>query len=343
MYTVPLCPLSAQDPETLDRGDVKIECAADLQIVEFNSTKPFKVVVTEDISRKHEIKLKALDPTFSANYTWGLGSGTITAFKKYWNLYPNEFAALDGVSYISAPLFFMPQNNSDFGETNGVILLKDNSGEKDLRQAQVFFEKDAPNFWNPDEPNWFYYWKQFVEYDNKDYGLKFSQNIQSDCNVIGAVACCNHIKKLLIFGQSVSENYNQTTDIHGFIQNLAHEDSHATIRKSRWPNGYDKTKDKDSDYVPDEWESTQEGIDYDFDPAEFCDIFSAGSQYKAQCPDKVVDFRNLANDKNSADFRYQEISCRVQEQLSKSKFSNYDKLDFSFDPKGIFNGKAWVK
>jgi len=57
----------------------------------------------------------------------------------------------------------------------------------------------------------------------------------------------------------------------------------------------------------------------------------------------VVDFRNLANDKNSADFRYQEISCRVQEQLSKSKFSNYDKLDFSFDPKGIFNGKAWVK
>lgn len=70
-----------------------------------------------------------------------------------------------------------------------------------------------------------------MEYDNKDYGLKFSQNIQSDCNVIGAVACCNHIKKLLIFGQSVSENYNQTTDIHGFIQNLAHEDSHATIRK----------------------------------------------------------------------------------------------------------------
>lgn len=76
MYVIPIYPLSAQDTETLDWGDAKIECAADLQIVEFNSSKPFKVVVTEDFSRKHEIKLKALDPTFSANYTWELGSGS---------------------------------------------------------------------------------------------------------------------------------------------------------------------------------------------------------------------------------------------------------------------------
>lgn len=33
--------LSAQDPETLDRGDVKLECASSLKILEFNSNKPF--------------------------------------------------------------------------------------------------------------------------------------------------------------------------------------------------------------------------------------------------------------------------------------------------------------
>lgn len=83
--------------------------------------------MTEDFSRKHAIKLKALDPTFSANYTWELGSGSNNTFMRYWNLYPNEFAALDGVSFINGTLS-MPVNNSDFGKTNGVFWVKGNSG-----------------------------------------------------------------------------------------------------------------------------------------------------------------------------------------------------------------------
>ncbi len=62
---------------------------------------------------------------------------------RYWNLYPNEFAALDGVSYINGT-FSMPVNNSDFGKTNGVIRVKDNSGETEI--LHVLVSKLLPGF-----------------------------------------------------------------------------------------------------------------------------------------------------------------------------------------------------
>ena len=78
MDTIHIYILSAQDPEILNHGDVELEYAPSLKIVEINSSKPFKIVVTEDFARKHEIKLKVLGPTFSAKYL-----GARFNFKKF--------------------------------------------------------------------------------------------------------------------------------------------------------------------------------------------------------------------------------------------------------------------
>lgn len=343
MYTVPLYPLSAQDPETLDRGDVKIECAADLQIVEFNSTKPYKVVVTQDQTRKHEIKLKALDPTFSANYTWELGSGTIVTFKKYWNLYPNELAALDGVSYISGT-FFMPPNNSDFGETNGVILLKDNSGEKDLRQAQVFFEKDAPSYWNPNEPNWSYYWKQFV--DLKEINkIIFVPNIKSKCPTSEHACTAINIRDFSNLNTYYSQKFSEeiyisptAKGLHAFLAMLAHENHHIVIAKQFWPNGYTGNQDLDGDGILDD----EDGDTY----PNWFETSDIGKKYKFKLNNKFDKFGGIeilddGTEVLSSGTMYEEDECNKIALGINQKI--YDKLDWSFDVKNLFQGKNWQK
>ena len=333
--------LSAQDPETLDHGDVKLEYAPSLKILEFNSNKPFKVVVTEDFSRKHAIKLKALDPTFSANYTWELGSGSNNTFMRYWNLYPNEFEALDGVSYINGT-FSMPVNNSDFGKTNGVIRVKDNSGETALHQAQVFFEKDAPSFWNPAEPNWSYYWKQFV-----DKKLISSLNFLPDAElklVCGekAIACtAATTDKKCYYRQLASEyaGYTSNQGIHTFIEILAHENHHIVLFNYFWPNGYNpdnsrcqdgiggSNADCDNDKYPTWFEISQEGMDWGFDPTDDTD------KYDYQVTGRP-DWWSIGRS-------YEEAKC-VEVQRS-ANFSINDQHDWSYDKKNTNQGKQFKK
>ena len=316
-------PLSAQDPETLDHGDVKLECASSLKIVEFNSSKPFKVVVTEDFSRKHEIKLKALDPTFSANYTWELGSGSNITFKRYWNLYPNEFAALDGVSYINSTLF-MPLNNSDFGETNGVIRLKDNSGETALHQAQVFFEKDQLNFWSPLEPNWFYYWKQLFKI-RINYPLTFESSIKG-------YAYSKREEGRIYIGNLASKLNDETkhTGIDCFYETLVHEKHHLDLWRKWWPSGkYDPQFSSEDEY-PNQWEND------DYEAKELY-LFKDKIDDRYGWP-KDIDHPSTGG--RSPGYMYEEDHCRNKEHEVQDH-SLYSSNDWSFDINNLFQGKNW--
>ena len=125
--------------------------------------------------------------------------------------------------------------------------------------VQVFFLLGQPSYWNPAEPNWFYYWKQFVD-KGKIKSIVFNDK---DNNFASTSRVDNSF--VTTIRQEASE-HNWVTNhdgIHTFVETLIHENKHIEIWNNWWPNGYDSTIDSDHDYVPDEWERTI-GIQFKF-------------------------------------------------------------------------------
>ena len=302
--------LMAQEPDDLDRGDVQLECAPELSIKEFSSyKKQYKVVTTQDVSQPNYIVVKGLDPNGNGPYSWTLGSASGT---QKWNL---DYKDLQGKTYIDAR-FNMPVTNDEFGPTNGYITLKDKLGNKAVKQALVFFEKDAPSFWNPAEPDWFYYWKQFVD-KGKIKSIVFNDK---DNNFASTSRVDNSF--VTTIRQEASE-HNWVTNhdgIHTFVETLIHENKHIEIWNNWWPNGYDSTIDSDHDYVPDQWELDENG---------------------GKIHDFVVPRKDGYEVGGKAGIEYEEKICEAAEK--SCDFILHDDKDWSFDVQNKNQGKQWNK
>jgi hypothetical protein len=97
-----------------------------------------------------------LDPP-NAPYLWEIGDVGIIGFTPFWHLTPNP---IDINCIVIIPAFSLPIDNTDFGSAHGVVKIRDNANNISLsadptpnKKVQVFFKKNDPNYWNPQEPN----------------------------------------------------------------------------------------------------------------------------------------------------------------------------------------------
>ena len=208
--------------------------------------------------------------------------------------------------------------------------------------VQVFFLLGQPSFWNPAEPNWSYYWKQFV--DKKKIGsLIYVKEIEKYCGSKTPIACVlNRLTTRDVYYRQVASEFSGYTSlnfgIHTFIEIIAHENEHVVIAEELWPNGYDKSKDSDGDFYPDWFEVSEIGKKYGFSVSDFCDSYKID---KKMCPNKLYDLKNISNPDNPAGFYYEESRC-ADVQLGAT-VDSHDHLDWSYDKNNIFQGKNFKK
>lgn len=156
-------PLSAQDPETLDHGDVKLECAVGPIIKDFSANKKAWKVVVSGPGAVEVIKYNSTVPPMTTQFKWKLGD---QGLENYWDLTPISPSpfAFKGTAMI--PEVKLPQSNADFGDAHGIIKLETNNGNaystdpspNPGQKAKVFFRRYDVNYHDPKVPNWFYYW-----------------------------------------------------------------------------------------------------------------------------------------------------------------------------------------
>ena len=335
--------IPAQVPETASLPGVnQVECSLGMWIEKVvGNQKAWKVVISgKEIMW---IDVKGFDFTPSEPYEWGLGSGSGPGYHNRWIL--QSATSLADKGFI--PQYALPVLNDEFGSTNGTIRLKDKYNNPvystDLRpnkKAQVFFLKDEPNFWHPEEPNWSYYWKQIVD-KKKISSLKYLtlSEIIKVCKK--DVIACVQAKgdRSCVYRQLISEKpgYTNNVGIHAFVEILAHENHHITLAEYFWPNGYNPDNsgcnnetdgpysDCDKDYYPKWFEISDDGKLYKFDPYNDVDRYEQkkdGSPYW-----------------RSNGYRYEEDKCL--EIQKKAKVNVYDTEDWSFDLNNIFQGKQW--
>ncbi len=203
--------------------------------------------------------------------------------------------------------------------------------------VQVFFLLGQPSFWNPAEPNWSYYWKQFVDKNNlQKFGFVQDNIMDQYCGSNKAIACTHpSINRIVYYRQKASENsgYTNNKELHTFVEVLAHENEHVKIWNEQWPSGYKADEDKDNDFYNDNWEASEEGKKNGFSNS-VCDQYSKFPG----CPN-VQYYGWLDNYNNSAGFKYEEKRC-IEEQKSVL-VSKHDSQDFSFDILYKFQGKNW--
>jgi len=82
--------------------------------------------------------------------------------------------------------------------------------------VQVFFLLGQPSYWNPAEPNWFYYWKQFVDKKKTRQIYFLSKWIivkPEYCNDDEVNACISEREnaKIMYYTQKSSEYNDETT------------------------------------------------------------------------------------------------------------------------------------
>jgi len=302
--------LLAQPETTTNPGPPNpLLCSAgQLEIIDFNGEKAFKVVVGLPIT------IRGMHSPLENPYSWQLGHGDLTHFAPYWPLSPPPLA-LTGQTTI--PTSALPVNNSDFGETHGIIKLSSNANATTLstKKVQVFFNKDEYNIHDNSVPNWFYYWKQIIN-------LKLISQLLFDPQLedYGSTDPLNRITKI---SQQASENNDETDDdgIHAFFETIEHENHHNVIWDEIWPNGYDPALDTDNDFYRDYWE----------------DLSSAGIAYGFHSNDNSDEYGN----EFGSGYMYEEDNCRNLEHLISSIKTLYDLEDWSYDPNLIYQGKQW--
>jgi|JI10StandDraft_1071094.scaffolds.fasta_scaffold38185_3 hypothetical protein len=329
--------IPAQVPETASLPGVnQVECSLGMWIEKVvGNQKAWKVVISG--KKIMWIDVKGFDFTPSEPYEWGLGSGSGPGYHNRWILQSATSLVYKGF----IPQYALPELNDEFGSMNGTIRLKDKYNNPvystDLRpnkKAQVFFLKDEPNFWHPEEPNWSYYWKQIVD-KKKITGFNFVTDIEKTCGSKAALACVHRFQTEVYYRQKVSENSGWTTNkgIHSFIEILAHENEHLEINNELWGGVYDSALDLDTDFYPDWWEDGV-GAKYGFLSNSHCDKYG-----KENGCANVQDYGNLNNINNSAGFKYEESRCIHAQKTAI--VNEKDHLDWSFDPKNTFQGKNW--
>jgi hypothetical protein len=99
-------------------------------------------------------------------WDWKLGDGgcataaDVAAFNHYWQLALDPSASFGSKGKQVSTSLPLPASNTDFGETNGTILVTADGVHDCSNKAKVFFHKDEMTNPNGTVPNWFYYWKE---------------------------------------------------------------------------------------------------------------------------------------------------------------------------------------
>ena len=327
--------IPAQVPETAPLpGDNQVECSLGMWIEKVvGNQKAWKVVISG--KKIIWIDVKGFDFTPSEPYEWGLGSGSGPGYHNRWIL--QSATSLVDKGFI--PQYALPELNDEFGSTNGTIRLKDKYNNPvystDLRpnrKAQVFFLKDEPNFWKMHEPNWFYYWKQFVS-----LGKGIELIYEGDLGNVGGYVYPGG--KTIYIGKNASTINARwgRTGIHLLVEVIAHENEHITIFEELWPFGYNPDKDCnspnsdcDNDRYPTWFELSEKGVMFGFSPLEPTDNYD----------EKTLVVEDELWFSNPAGYKYEEYRCRrIAEPNANVKI--YDQFDWSFDPEGLYQGKQF--
>jgi hypothetical protein len=275
---------------------------------------------------------------YNSNYTWKVVQGlpmeysanTTMEGTSNWNWELGDWQTTGGnaangiMEWGAAPL---PQSNNAFGETNGAVTVSCNGPDGTLYtastlnnwpiiNAEVFYQRDGVN--NPSGlfPNWFYYWANMLDVSN----LNVTQFSYYNTLPRGEYAHTDLGERLVNFSKKAAglNRITNHTGLHCFIEVLAHENQHMVIYDTFWPDGYDESRDVDSDYHPDSWEAFYGGI-YGFVVG-------------------VDDDENFAV--GSPAYKYQEPICTQAER--DAAYDAYDSMDWSFDPTGQYQGKQWI-
>ncbi|WP_221391056.1 hypothetical protein [Dyadobacter sp. NIV53] len=228
---------------------------------------------------------------------------------------PGGIAVYSGTSFKAKATYTgLPNNNSDFGEKTLKMVIQDCNSMDITNKNKVFFTKDATNNTLGIEPNWFYYWNQFIPHERiatliYDSGL-------------GGYAVTNPITRVTKIS-SLSSGHNDETGhrgLHTFYETVAHESHHIVLWEGWWGIGGSPiaANDTDNDTYPDNWESSNA------DAISFGFIVGVNDDYSIS---------------NSAGYRYEEAKCRAIEHAVIE--TTFDLLDWSYDPTGINQGKQW--
>ena len=98
-------------------------------------------------------------------WDWKLGDGgcataaDVVAFNHYWQLALDPGATFGSKGKQIRTLIPLPASNTDFGETNGTILVTANGVHDCNNKARVFYDKEATTNPGNTNPNWIYYWQ----------------------------------------------------------------------------------------------------------------------------------------------------------------------------------------
>ena len=236
----------------------------------------------------------------------------------WWHPAPVSPATWDRSGTSSIPTSDLPDDSDwdEMGDENGHIYVTcedgdDNSHSSDYKLLEVFFRKDGIG--NPDgtDPNWFYYWKEFVAWgliEDLDYnaglGAYGDTDVENASCIVGPLA----------------GGFNDETGhrgIHTFYETLAHESEHIAIWQEMWPNGYIAAQDSEPDAYNDTWEVAHAANGF---------VVGVDDTYNAGPPPSVG-------------HTYEETRCRAVEHAVNETI--YDSKDWSFDPARVNQGKQW--
>jgi len=262
-----------------------------------------------------DMKLNVVSPEFNHKYLFNSETGSVQIQARVNDDFPEKYAK-DLVWSVpektGSPVRFIPEDrkgrqitiiyeglpefNKDLGNT--VITVEGDAGticgNLTARQnVQLFFERDRPSSFNPDQPNWFYYWMQTAAgrgqkvgkdvfyrgntdgcvVEKKCYGY-YDQKMDDDGRFHGDsyVNICNlltNLNKDLVYS-FVLDSSKSASGIDAFAIVLLHELSHRKHWIEWWNarGGRPLTGkyinesgqvisyvDKDEDYIPDELEA----------------------------------------------------------------------------------------
>ncbi len=205
----------------------------------------------------------------------------------------------------------LPYLNSSFGLKQAKFNCDQDTTSIADADFEVFFTKNATNHSGglAGTPNWFHYWKQFVS-PGRIATLTYDNAIAP---ALGSTVSQTRATKV---SQKASE-INVTTNnngIHTFYETLVHESYHITLWEGWWGAGGNPDvpagSDRDGDNYPNSFETSTDGVAYNFDPDDINDLFDPNT--------------------NSSGFQYEEAKCMEQESLIPD-VTIYDAQDWSFD------------
>jgi hypothetical protein len=218
----------------------------------------------------------------------------------------------------------LPANNTDFGAKQAEFACDGHANTLAKADFEVFFnqtETNHPGAGAGTDPNWFFYWRQFVPLGR----------IQTLNFLAEGFPTTSPITRTTTITQISSEENDETTHrgIHTFYETLAHESHHIVLWEGWWGVGGTRNaaQDTDSDSVPDSFETSPTGLSYGFQVGR-------NDHYTTGLPTTVTGARWPDR---SADYNYEEAECRqVEQNLNEA---SVDSQDWSHDSTNTNQGK----